>query len=371
MKDYIQESIDDFPDELSKCAATPSRRTLFEIDPGSPKLSETRSEIFHSIVAKQLYVSHRGRPDAQLPIAFLCTRVSKSTEQDWSKLKRDLEFLKGTLDDRITLGADDITVMQTWVDASYAVHSDMKSHTGGTVSFGRGSIMSKSSKQKLNTKSSTEAELVGTSDYLPYAIWAKKFLEYQGYTLRENLFHQDNKSTIQFEKNGRKSCGPNSRHIDIRYFWIKNRLELDGFDVVYCPTEHMQADFFTKPLQGSLFRKLRAVVMGHTHVRTLLSFEDKSASVNVPTVVPPALTKERVEQSEEEGLKNRNQGRKVSFRLNLDERPTDGNKQRTTTVQRETPAIGRTYADVVRKATKKIGKIRAVSKSVQRVLLTL
>ena len=151
--------------------------------------------MFHSIVAKQLYVSHRGRPDVQLPIAFLCTRVSKSTEQDWSKLKRVLEFLKGTLDDRITLGADDITIMQTWVDASYAVHSDMKSHTGGTVSFGRGSIMSKSSKQKLNTKSSTEAELVGASDYLSYAIWAKTFLECQGHTLSGNSFHQDNKST--------------------------------------------------------------------------------------------------------------------------------------------------------------------------------
>jgi hypothetical protein len=97
--------------------------------------------------------------------------------------------MKGTLDDRITLGTDDITVMQTWVDASYAVHSDMKSHTGETISFGRGTIMSKSSKQKLNTKSSTKAELVGASDYLPYAIWAKKFLDHQGYTMRENLFH--------------------------------------------------------------------------------------------------------------------------------------------------------------------------------------
>jgi hypothetical protein len=120
--------------------------------------------IFHSIVAKNLYVSLRGRPDVQLPIVFLCTRVSKSTEQDWCKLKRVLEFLKGALDNRITLGADVITVMQTWVDASYAVHSDMKSHTGGTISFGRGTIMSKSSKQKLNTKSSTKAELVGASD---------------------------------------------------------------------------------------------------------------------------------------------------------------------------------------------------------------
>ena len=367
--DDIQESIDDFQHEFSKGAAASLRRTLFEIDPNSLRLNEARSEIFHSIGAKQLYVLHRGRLDVQLPIAFLCTRVSKSTEQDWSKLKRVLKFLKGTLDNCITLGADDITVMQTWVDASNAVHNDMKSHISGTVSFGRESIMSKSSKQKLNTKSSTEAELVGASDYLPYAIWAKKFLEQQGYDIRENLFHQDNKSTIQFEKNGRKSCGPNSRHIDIRYFWIKNRLELDGFNVVYCPTEQMLADFFTKPLQGTLFRKLRAVVMGHAHVRTLLSIEDKSASVNPLTVAPPGLAKERVGRNEREVCGNRKQGQKVSFELNPDGRATDGEKsQATTTTKRRSPVIARSYADVARKATRKVA---VVSKSVQRMLLTL
>jgi hypothetical protein len=99
------------------------------------------------------------------------------------------------------------------------------------VSFGRGVVMSKSSKQKLNTKSSTEAELVGASDYLPYPIWAKYFLEGQGYVLKENVFYQDNQSTIRFEKNGSKSCGPNSRHIDIRYFFIKDRIGLANIDV--------------------------------------------------------------------------------------------------------------------------------------------
>jgi hypothetical protein len=63
MKDYIQESVDNFPDELSESAATPATRKCFELDPNSPKLNETRSEIFHSIVAKQLYVSHMGRPN--------------------------------------------------------------------------------------------------------------------------------------------------------------------------------------------------------------------------------------------------------------------------------------------------------------------
>ena len=120
-------------------------------------MTDAHREIFHSVVAK-LYVSKRGRLDTQLPIAFLCTRVSCSTEQDWSKLKRTLEYLRGTLDDFVTFGPDDMCKMQTWVDASYAVHEDMKSHTGGVVSFGRGAAMSKSSKQTLNTKSSTQAE---------------------------------------------------------------------------------------------------------------------------------------------------------------------------------------------------------------------
>jgi hypothetical protein len=185
------------------------------------------------------------------------------------KLKRVLQYLTGTLDEFLMLGADDLSEMKTWVDASYAVHKDMKSHTGGVVSFGRGAVMSKSSKQKLNTKSSTEAELVGASDYLTYPIWAKNFLAAQGYELKENVFYQDNQSTIRFEKNGRKSCGPNSRHIDIRYFFIKDRLELGDIDVQYCPTAQMLADFFTKPLQGNFFRMFRAVIMGHKHISTL------------------------------------------------------------------------------------------------------
>jgi hypothetical protein len=178
-------------------------------------------------------------------------------------------YLRGTLDEYLVISADNITIMKTWVGAAHAVHFDMKSHTGGAVSFGRGAVMCKSAKQKLNTKSSTESELVGASDYLPYPIWGKKFLEGQGYALKENIFYQDNKSTIQFAKNGRRSYIPNLRHIDIRYFWIKDRLGIENIDIVYYPTEQMLADFFTKPLQGSLFRKLRAVIMGHQHVDSL------------------------------------------------------------------------------------------------------
>jgi hypothetical protein len=268
LKDYIKEAIADFGESITRSATTPAKKNLFQIDEESGPLTNREKKTFHSIAAKLLcYVSKRGRLDIQLPIAFLCTPVSCSTEKDWSKLRRVLKYLRGTLDEFLTLGADDLGIMRTWADASYAVHGDMKSHTGGVLSFGRGAVMSKSSKQRLNTKSSTEAELVGASDYLPYPIWAKYFLEVQGYTLKENIFYQDNQSTIRFEKNGRKSCGPKSRHINIRYFFI--RIDLASIDVQYCPTEQMLADFFTKPLQGNLFRKFREVILGHKHIESL------------------------------------------------------------------------------------------------------
>jgi hypothetical protein len=86
-----------------------------------------------------------------------------------------------------TLGADNMGKMQAWVDATFAVHPDMKSHTGGVISFGTGGKACKSSKQKFDTKSSTEAEFLGASDYLPNTLCIKMFLEAQGYVMKETI----------------------------------------------------------------------------------------------------------------------------------------------------------------------------------------
>ena len=101
----------------------------------------------------------------------------------------------------LILGADSLAKSKSWVDTAYAMHDDMRSHTGGATSLGCGAIMCKSTKEKLNTKSSTEAEVVGSSDYLPNTIWARMFLAEQSYELTENIFHQDNQSSIRLEKN--------------------------------------------------------------------------------------------------------------------------------------------------------------------------
>ena len=271
MSSYLREAITESQMDIRRSVATPATSSLFTIVDDSGKLAPKDADLFRRIVCKLLYVGLRARSDILTALAFLTTRISQPTEYDHRKLRRLLEYLYGTLDMTLTLGADNLGTIYTWVDASYAVHGDMCSHTGGVISFGTGGILCKSSKQKLNTKSSTEAELVGASDYLPNTIWVMHFMEQQGYPILHSSFAQDNESAIKLERNGRVSAGQRSRHINIRHFWIADRLRANTITLTHCPTDFMLADFLTKPLQGALFRKFRAVLLGHSHIRTLTS----------------------------------------------------------------------------------------------------
>ena len=75
-------------------------------------------------------------------------------------------------------------------------------------------------------------------------------------------------STMLLAKNGRKSSGKKTRHIEIRYYFITDNIHRGAAAVKYCPTEDMIADFFTKPLQGSQFRKLRNLIMNYSPSET-------------------------------------------------------------------------------------------------------
>ena len=84
------------------------------------------------------------------------------------------------------------------------------------MSWGWGVVLSMCKKQKLNTKSSTESEIVGVSDYLRNVIWGKMFLEAQGYKTEENTLYQDNQAAMKILKNGKASSGQKTKHMDAR-----------------------------------------------------------------------------------------------------------------------------------------------------------
>ena len=91
------------------------------------------------------------------------------------------------------------------------------------------------------------------------------------------MIFQDNKNAILIERNGRNSCTENSRHIDIRYFVIKDRIAKEDARVECLPTELMLADYFTKPIQDTLFRYLREYVMGWRSLSELLIKYDNTS----------------------------------------------------------------------------------------------
>jgi hypothetical protein len=138
----------------------------------------------------------------------------------------------------------------------------MRSHSGGALTLGHGFPISSSGKQKLNTRSSTESELVGVDDMMSLIIWSRNFLIAQGYVVIDNILHQDNRSAILLQKNGKMSSGKRTKHIAIRYFFVTDRIKAGEISPKWCPTGEMIADFLTKPLQGAMFRKFRDLLMG-------------------------------------------------------------------------------------------------------------
>jgi hypothetical protein len=90
----------------------------------------------------------------------MVTRVTESNEGDWKKLVKMMNYLKATEHDVPCMSADDTGTIKWHVDAAFAIHKDIKSHTQATMTLGSGTICSISTKQKVNTRSSTEAKLI-------------------------------------------------------------------------------------------------------------------------------------------------------------------------------------------------------------------
>ena len=251
MKDLME-----FCAEITGVAKTPAGDNLFKIDETSTALGESGREFFHSLTAKLLYLGKRVRPDILTAISFLTKRVQHPTKEDMEKLERLARYVRGTKDLGIVLQADKHIAVYGYIDASYGIHADFKSHTGTVIGIGKGPVFAKSSAQKINTKSSCEAELVGLSDSTGYIIWVRNFLMEQGYEVAPATVYQDNTSAISLIKNG-KSQADRTRHIAIRYFFVADRVASKEIKVEYLRTGEMIADILTKPLQGQLFIRLR------------------------------------------------------------------------------------------------------------------
>ena len=129
------------------------------------------------------------------------------------------------------------------------------------MTLGKGAVTAFSRKQKINTRSSTESEVVGVDDAMPSVLWCLYFIQEQGYAMTHALIQQDNKSAILLEVNGKMSSSKRTRHIRIKYFFITDRIKQGDIVVEHKPTEEMWIDMQTKPKQGLPYRRDRSMLM--------------------------------------------------------------------------------------------------------------
>jgi hypothetical protein len=261
MRYYIDGMLEDFPFPVKTITTAPWTDSLLKVDSASKHLDDEKRGIFHTFTMKAMFLCKRARPDISPAIGFFAGRVKQPNEGDWKKLMKVLGFLKGTREDVLTLEADNCQTLTWYIDAAFGVHADMRSQTGSVFTMGKGSIISDALKQKVNSRSSTEAELIAVDDEISKVLWTKRFLEWQDFEVKLNIVYQDNTSSMKLENNGKASSGKRTRHFDIKWFYVTDLINRDEVVVKYCPTDDMLGDFMTKPTVGAKFHKFRDQIM--------------------------------------------------------------------------------------------------------------
>ena len=215
MQSYIKEAIETFGEDVSIVVTSPAKSRLFDVTEGSEKFQKKKPQL--SLNSGKAVVDNEEVTTRYWNCHIFSLRSSEIPRYTWlGKTETIYQILSQNIGYDRVIGADNLYEVLTYLDTSYATHDDMKGCTGGCMKFGWGLIHEKSSNQKLNTKILTESKVVGSLDM---------YTEHQVYKVKINQLMQDNMSSIKMENNSRNSCTGNSRHINIRYLFVKERVD--------------------------------------------------------------------------------------------------------------------------------------------------
>ena len=226
-------------------------------------LSKVEIVDFQSRVGALLYLAKQTRPDILFAVTSMARRAKTPTFMDSLALLRILRYLAGTKHIGLFFHSGEGVRLYATVDASYASHDDLKSHTGCTLHIGRhsGSVLSISKKQTITADSSTVAELIAAHFVAKEVMWARNFLQELGFAqLLPTILFEDNMSCIAIiMKAGNNN---RSKHIHLRYNMIKELVANNLISVVHLPGVDMTSDILTKALGPTIFNHLRPKLLG-------------------------------------------------------------------------------------------------------------
>jgi hypothetical protein len=210
-------------------------------------------ETYQSLVGSLIYLSTKTRPDIAFAVHEVSSKMSQPTKNDWLKAKQILRYLKSTIEDGLIYQANSINELVGYADASFAPRRDDRKSIGGYVFMLNGAAITwKAKRQNIVALSSCEAELIALTDAVKEAMWLQKLLEL--FNIQQPLrIYEDNQSTIKIAENAVFS--DRTKHLQVRFQFIKELIEQKRLEIVYCPTKDMTADILTKHLGRVLHQR--------------------------------------------------------------------------------------------------------------------
>ena len=176
---------------------------------------------FHHLVEKILFANKKARPDICKKISCINTKVREPDNEDWAKLVHQMKYIRGSRKLSLILSVNKSVILKYFIGWSLVVHPKTRKQTGCLLSMRRAFPIVSSTKQNLNTQSSTKIEVVSVDDYMTYVLWNRYWLDAQGYNIFENIVYQDNNIDIILGKNRKASSRKRMKHINTIYYLVK------------------------------------------------------------------------------------------------------------------------------------------------------
>ncbi|PRQ41856.1 putative RNA-directed DNA polymerase [Rosa chinensis] len=258
---YAQEVLERFQMKDCNSVTTPTDPTIkLKKDSEGKKIDAT---LFKQIVGSLMYLT-TTRPDIMYAVSLISRYMESPTELHLFAAKRIFRYLKGTIDFGMWYKRETEAGMSVglygFTDSDYAGDvDDRKSTSGNVFLLGSGVVSWGSKKQPIVTLSTTEAEFVAATSGACQAIWLRKLLGVLGNNQQGPTdIYCDNVSAIKLSKN--PVLHGRSKHIDVRYHFLRDLCKDGVINVIYCKSEDQIADIMTKPLKTAVFEKLRSLL---------------------------------------------------------------------------------------------------------------
>ena len=215
---------------------------------------------YREAVGCLMYLAVATRPDIAFAVSHVSQYLEKPEERHWSMVKRILKYVKGSTPLGIQYEvAQDIGELEGYSDADYASDSTTRRSVSGILfKYSGGAISWASRKQQSVSLSTTEAEYVAASEAARNAIWLNRMFSELAPLKKVPRLLVDNASAIRLAKN--PEFHKRSKHIDIRYHFVRERVQEGELVVEYVRSKDQAADILTKPIPRVQFEELRSLV---------------------------------------------------------------------------------------------------------------